>query len=245
MGENGAHLLSGLLQCGPCGSGFSKVSKHHYGCSTARNKATYDNLLVIRRDTFEMLVLDGLKEHLMQPAAYQVFVDEFTHDYNAKANQSEALKAKLKTDLQRTKSETQKLIEAIKAGVPGDALKDEMQSLQNRQKKTEEDLSAVPPPAPRLHPNLAAIYKEKIANLVRSLNDPNTLIEANTAIRQLIERVRLVPENGELKIELYGELAALLKLGTAPKNKHPQAESEGVQITMVAGAGFEPATFRL
>ena len=181
----------------------------------------------------------------MQPAAYQAFVDEFTREYNAKANQSEALKVKLKADLQRTKSEIQKLIEAIKAGVPGDALKDEMQSLQDRQKKTEEDLSAVPPPAPRLHPNLAAIYKEKIANLVQALNDPNTLIEANTAIRQLIERVQLVPNNGVLKIEIYGELAALLKLGTEPKNKHPQAESEGVQITMVAGAGFEPATFRL
>ena len=41
-----------------------------------------------------------------------------------------------------------------------------------------------------------------------------TLIEANAAIRQLIERVQLVRENGELKIESYGELAALLKLGT-------------------------------
>ena len=41
-----------------------------------------------------------------------------------------------------------------------------------------------------------------------------------------------------MKIELYGELAALLKLGTEPKNEHPQAKSEGVQITMVAGAGF-------
>jgi len=48
-----------------------------------------------------------------------------------------------------------------------------------------------------------------------------------------------------MKIELYGELAALLKLGTEPKKEHPQAESQGVQITMVAGAGFEPATFRL
>jgi len=62
----------------------------------------------------------------------------------------------------------------------------------------------------------------------RALNDPTTLVEANTAIRQLIERVQLVPENGELKIALYGELAALLKLGTEPKNEHPQAESEGV-----------------
>ena len=66
-----------------------------------------------------------------------------------------------------------------------------------------------------------------------------------TAVYPLIERVQLVPENGEFKIELYGELAALLKLGTEPKNEHPQAKSEGVQISMVAGAGFEPATFRL
>ena len=181
----------------------------------------------------------------MQPAAYQAFVDEFTREYNAEANHSEALKVKLKADLQRTKSEIQKLIEAIKAGVPGEALKNEMQSLQDRQKKIEEDLSVAPLPAPRLHPNLATIYKEKIANLVLALNNPNTLIEANTAIRQLIERVQLIPVNGELKIELYGELAALLKLGTEPKDEHPQAESEGVQITLVAGVGFEPTTFRL
>ena len=50
--------------------------------------------------------------------------------------------------------------------------------------------------------------------------------------------MQLISENGELKIELYGELRAMLKLGTEPKNEHPQAESEGVQISMVAGAGF-------
>jgi len=30
----------------------------------------------------------------------------------------------------------------------------------------------------------------------------------------------------------------LRKLGTEPKNEHHQAKSEGVQISMVAGAGF-------
>ena len=69
------------------------------------------------------------------------------------------------------------------------------------------------------------------------MNDPNTLIEANVAIRQLIEWVRLVPENGELKIALYGELATLQRLRTEPKNA-PPANAKGVQITMVAGAGF-------
>jgi len=70
------------------------------------------------------------------------------------------------------------------------------------------------------------------------ITEPAIFVDANAAIRQLIERVQLVRENGELKIELYGELGALLRLVAEPKNEHPQTKSEGVQITMVAGAGF-------
>jgi hypothetical protein len=55
----------------------------------------------------------------------------------------------------------------------------------------------------------------------------------------------VLSQNVELEIKIYGELGALPKLGTEPKNEHYQAESERMQITMVAGAGFEPATFRL
>ena len=61
----------------------------------------------------------------------------------------------------------------------------------------------------------------------------------------LIEAVRLVPEEGKLRIEIYGELGALISLGQEHKNKHPGEDPSGVQITLVAGAGFEPATFRL
>ena len=61
---------------------------------------------------------------------------------------------------------------------------------------------------------------------------------ANTAIRQLIERVELVPEDVALIIKLFGELATLLKLSMEPKREHPLAESEGVKITMIAVGGF-------
>jgi site-specific DNA recombinase len=52
-------LLSYLLKCGCCGGGFSKVSQHHYGCSTARNKGTCHNRLTVRQDTLEGLVIGG------------------------------------------------------------------------------------------------------------------------------------------------------------------------------------------
>lgn len=117
------YLLSGLLKCGACGGGFSKVSKHHYGCSTARNKATCDNMLVIRRDVLEQTVLDGLKNHLMQPEAYKAFVDEFTKEYNNRASEEEITRKNLKIELQKIQTEQKKLIEAIKAGIPGEIVK--------------------------------------------------------------------------------------------------------------------------
>lgn len=32
------YLLSGLLKCGECGGGYSKINAERYGCSSARNK---------------------------------------------------------------------------------------------------------------------------------------------------------------------------------------------------------------
>ena len=81
--------------------------------------------------------------------------------------------------------------------------------------------------------------------MIEALNATDTVSEAAEVIRTLIEAVRLTPKDGKLSIELYGELAALLSLGMQPNNKHPQGDTSGVQVTMVAGVGFEPTTFRL
>jgi hypothetical protein len=93
-------------------------------------------------------------------------------------------------------------------------------------------LEAAPPPMPRLHPNLAELYRQKVTNLAEALNDEHTRLEAAECLRELIEEIRLVPENGKLRVELYGELAALLSLA----NGHPRSKGTGVQITLVAGA---------
>src|SRR4051794_35780916 len=87
---------------------------------------------------------------------------------------------------------------------------------------------------PRLHPNLAELYRQKVMNLAQSLNEEHTRLEAVECIRELIEEIRLLPDNGKLRVELYGELAALIKLA----NEHPRSKGTGVQITLVAGARF-------
>jgi len=40
---------------------------------------------------------------------------------------------------------------------------------------------------PRLHPNLAELYRHKVMNLAEALNDDHTRLEAAECIRDLIE----------------------------------------------------------
>ena len=77
-----SYLFSGLIKCGCCGGGFSKISRDHYGCSNARNRGTCDNLLTIRRDVLEASVLSGLRTHLLQPELMQEFAAEYHRELN-------------------------------------------------------------------------------------------------------------------------------------------------------------------
>jgi site-specific DNA recombinase len=226
------YLLSNLLKCGTCGGGFSKISQSHYGCSTARNKGTCDNLLAIRRDRLEATVLDGLKHQLMQPELVAAFVDEFHREVNRQRAEQDGHRHRTTRDLEKTDREVGRLIEAIKAGVPGAAVKEEMTVLEARRAELLARLEAAPPSLPRLHPNLAELYRQKVTNLAEALNAEHTRLEAVECIRELIDEIRLVPDNGQLRVELYGELAVLLRLA----NGHPRSKGTGVQITLVAGA---------
>ncbi|GAN82143.1 resolvase [Acidocella aminolytica 101 = DSM 11237] len=83
-----------------------------------------------------------------------------------------------------------------------------------------------------------------------ALADPSTKDDAFSIIRGLIEEVRLVPENGELRVEIRGALAGILALGAA-NAKTARGSADGSiyvlvsQTKLVAGARFERATFRL
>jgi hypothetical protein len=69
------------------------------------------------------------------------------------------------------------------------------------------------------------------------LNEESTSSEALLAIRGLIDEIRLVPVDGALKIELFGELASLIALaaGDGGGIKHPRRDASGGLPTLVAG----------
>ena len=62
-----------------------------------------------------------------------------------------------------------------------------------------------------------------------------------------MDAIVLVPDDGKLAIEVRGNLAGILALGTNADARREGRASGALleQVKLVAGAGFEPATFRL
>ena len=71
-----------------------------------------------------------------------------------------------------------------------------------------------------------------------------TPAQAKKILRGLVDKVVVSSAEGGFALDLYGDLAGILTL--ASNAKQPSGRGAGgLQVSMVAGAGFEPAAFRL
>jgi site-specific DNA recombinase len=244
-----AYLLSNLIKCSVCGGGFSKVSAHHYGCSNARNRGTCNNRLTIRRDVLEASVVLGLKTHLMQPELVKEFAAEYHRELNRLNGAREGAYAQQREELARVERQIRAVIEAIKDGMRTPGMKDELLALEARKSALTAEVKQAPEPAPRLHPRRADIYRDKVERLQESLNADATRAEAAEALRGLVEEVRLVPEDARMVNSRSSSRAispAFWRSRQSTRSPKPvTAERDGLQVTVVAGVGFEPTTFRL
>jgi hypothetical protein len=58
-------------------------------------------------------------------------------------------------------------------------------------------------------------------------------------VRGLVEEVRIISADGEITIELKGELAGILAVADTAKKGLGSHQDKALQIKMVAGAGFD------
>ncbi|MDQ0836526.1 hypothetical protein [Sphingomonas faeni] len=77
-----------------------------------------------------------------------------------------------------------------------------------------------------LRPDLGRLYREKVGQLTAAFQDDALKAQAFERLRGLIEAVVLMPEDGNLAIELRGELASMLSLcieaETPPPREFPR-----------------------
>ena len=243
------YLFSGLLKCGVCDSGYTIVGKDRYGCASHRSKGTCINGSTIKRQDIEERILSGLKDRLMAPELVAAFVSEFTAEINRITARAEEESAHQKRELATIDRKLASIVAAVENGMFTEALKNRASELERRRAELAIALEQHAPSVVRIHSNLCQLYEKKIGQLSDVLNEESNRAEASEILRALVDKVVLTPDpdNEKLRAELHGDIASILAFCEDDKSnkKLPGTNVPGSQFSVVAGAGFEPATFRL
>jgi site-specific DNA recombinase len=236
-------LFSGLAKCAECGGGYVMFWRDRLACFNARSRGTCTNRRTIGRQEIETRVLTALRDKLMRRDLFEEFCREYVKELNRLRMEHRAKISQGRQELTVVEREIGKLVRAIKDGVSATSIKKELFALEARQAELQQKLEA--PEMPELlHPRMADVYREKVTTLCQALEHEDSRLGATTAIRELIEAILLEPDGEQLKITLKGDLAGMLSASRDSK-RSPDTGDLLVQIQMVAGAGFEPATFGL
>jgi site-specific DNA recombinase len=235
------YVLSGLLKCSVCGGNYSMCNGKLYACASHTNcgPTACNNNQRFRRTTAEKLLLGSLAAELRNGA----YLKEWTaqvHREMAELRSKRSPLVALRSELAETEATIARLVEAIASGAMGSsaALAARLQAAEETQLKLSEQLARrdshiSPSLALARLPDTSSAFADMLATLPDTLNDPEIVLEARSAIRDWVGDISVVPgQNGPVAHWRLSESGSLLAAG-------------GASAPMVAGVGFEPTTFGL
>ena len=226
------HLLTGLICCAECGNNMSAVGSDYVACARARNNAGCTNTTGVKRSKIEVAVLEGLKRRLMAPELVEEFVRAFHDEVNRRRHEQELDRRHLEREFRDLGKKLEGLYDAIAEGLRTEGLKAKLEELEERQRQLKAKLKEPSKLEPRLHPRLASLYRQKVADLHAALSDPDSKAEAAEILRGLIERIDVRSVAGGHVVELIGDIVKLVSLPTG--GEFPASLKSSVKV--VAGA---------
>ncbi|WP_299363788.1 recombinase family protein [uncultured Paracoccus sp.] len=246
-------LLSGLVFCGCCGGPYSLRGADRFACSNHISKGACSNSRTIPRENLEARVLSGLKDRMMAPEIVEEAMRAYAEETNRLNRERRSSGDAWKAELVKIEKQIRGIIEAIKGGMFHESMKAEMDTLEARKTELNTLLADAPEDTPDILPSASAIYAKKVSALTKALNRKEERQEAAETLRGLIDKISLTPgpERGEIYATLHGELGTILNwterqaIGKVVKTTKPAADATGLSLSVVAGVGFEPTTFRL
>ncbi|MBC2836516.1 recombinase family protein [Paragemmobacter straminiformis] len=251
------YLLSGLVKCGVCGGsmtvagGTTKGSKRRYYCATNKEKgpAFCSGMPGILQSEVDGFALAGLRDGLMQPAAYAHFREEYARHLEAtQSATTEDLKLRDARIREHEKTKAN-LMKAVETGTFSAPVLERLNQVDEELKRMKTERIEAEPKPVDLPENLPDIYREHIANLVETLTHESVAGDVGDELREMIDRVIVRHDalNGHT-IELEGKIVELLQAGSSKAKGPTKGGAFAVSrssLELVAGAGFEPAAFRL
>jgi site-specific DNA recombinase len=222
-GAGSPYLLSGFLTCGTCGANLIITSggKGHlkrYGCPQHWNRHACANKFTIRQEDLEADFFSKLQDEVLTQDAIKLTADIIMKEQKRKASKSDHEKK-----IQQLKNEQANLVAAIAKIGHSDSLISALHGNEAELRK----LSVVASDSHQLtHAQILASVKENFRSLPTLLKEAPEC--AKTKLVGYIDKIKMIPQTdgtyvAEGKWDILG--------GWGP--------------VMVAGAGFEPATFGL
>jgi hypothetical protein len=158
--------------------GFIMGSANRLSCFGARDQGTCSNKLTIRRDEVEARVLKALQEKLLREDLFEESCDEFTREISRLRMEHCPSLSSAERELERVQGDIRRVIDAIKNGFAGTDLKTEWDALQERKTVLQAKLESAAEPPRLLHPGIAELYRQKVSDLARGIQHPDTRTEA-------------------------------------------------------------------
>jgi site-specific DNA recombinase len=213
-------LLSGLVRCGVCGGSYTVVGTERWGCSRHREAGTCPNGNRVGTRELEDRVLEGLKAKLLSDEAVSLMVRRFHEKRERDLQKTARSRDTAERRLQTTEAAIGRLVDAIAAGGMRFAeIEAKLTSLREEKDRLAAELNEMDAvPVIALHPQIAEIYRARIAALKLDLGNNGADESAAQQIRALLERINLTPrQGGGVEIEVLGSLQAVLDLANDKK----------------------------
>jgi site-specific DNA recombinase len=173
----------------------------------------------------------------MAPELVEELIRAFQKEVNLQRREDDALREVQGRELATVRRKLDGLIEAIADGLRAPGLQQRLDELEARRSEIEQGLASAPTTHVLLHPNLAQVYRQKVEQLQRALDDPEIHDEAAQILRGLIEHVSIRPAENGLEIEIVGEIAKMVELGIGTNPRKANLDKKSTRsVKVVAGA---------
>ena len=218
-GRRGKYLLTGVLKCAECDGSLTLIDKRCYGCGTRHRggNAACSNPIRLRRTKLENHLLAEVRQELLSPNVIRWVEREVTSALNAPDDTN-----RYETELMSLEDDIVRVVDAIAQVGISPALQAKLQDLEQRKLDAEIALDSrrrvVPIPDRSEVQEIWTELVEGLGELKHKATDTE-LEAARTAIKGLIGQIRVTRDG-----KGYADVCLQ---------------------SMVAGAGFEPATFGL
>ena len=245
-GKAPTYLFSSIVKCGTCGGDYIKANKTHYRCSTYINKgkAACDNGVSVRKDMLEEHLLHAIKTELFDDDSFETFKAEARRVLDQRMKNRKKDTAKQQRELTKVEREIANMVDFVKAGNITPTLSDELRKAEAEKERLAAELSADVPAIDDVEEIFADVL-DRYASMAFNLETfaARDVTKARNMIKALVGgHITLRPTGrGGLEAELRGDYGGLIQLVA----ERPSTRAGASKVRMVAGAGFEPATFRL